>query len=172
MSDFTVANHLGIIKVLYLVALATGLFLVHDIRWITIIGLFQIALWLHADLGFMPIARSFLRVKWFFLIVIVSFLFIPPVDSVANIEIDLGFYTAGLHFSGLEHAAVMLSRVAILILASLWVRLSMPAGCFVVAIRQLGVPEAITIVIYSIPSNFTGIGPELTLKIGMVGSNS
>jgi hypothetical protein len=135
------------LKILYLLLLATSLFFINDIQIIVVIGLFQLALWFYSKLDLQGIIRGFSRLKWFFLLVIVSYLLIPPAESMADFQINLGFYHLNIYLSGMEHAALMLSRVAILITISLWVRLSMPAGQFIAAIRQFGVPETVAIVI-------------------------
>lgn len=147
MGDYTVTKQTDNIKVFYLFALATGLFFINDFRLIALIGLFQIILWLQSKLGFSPLLRAFSRLKWFFLLVILSYLLIPPTESAPDYDVDLGFYTLSFYLSGLDHAALMLSRVAILILTSLWVRLSMPAGQFIHALKKLGVPDTVSIVI-------------------------
>ena len=147
MGDYTETKQTDNIKVFYLLALATGLFFINDIRWIAAIGIFQLALWLKSSLEINPIIRSLSRLKWFFLLVILSYLLIPPEESVADFKLDLGFYTLSFYLSGLEHAALMLSRVAVLIITSLWVRLSMPAGHFIGAIKTFGIPETVAIVI-------------------------
>jgi len=147
VSDYTATRRLDNIKVLYLLALATGLFFINDIRWIGAIGVVQILLWFQSSLGVEPIIRGLSRLKWFFLLVILSYLLIPPTDSVADYDLDLGLFTLSFYLSGLEHAAIMLSRVAILIMVSLWVRLSMPTDHFIEAIKKFGVPETVAIVI-------------------------
>ena len=147
VGDYTGTSRTGNVKVLYLLLLATGLFFIKDIQWIAAIGLFQLILWFHAKLGISPIIRAFSRLKWFFLQVIISYLLIPPTESIADFELNLGFYTLNFYLAGLEQAALMLSRVALLIITSLWVRLSMPAGQFISALKNLGVPETIAIVI-------------------------
>lgn len=147
MGDYTATTNTGNAKVFYLFVLASGIFFINDIRWIALIGICQLALWIHAKLGISPLIRGFSRIKWFFLLVILSYLLIPPAASVADFELDLGFYSISFYLSGLEHAALMLSRVALLIFTSLWVRLSMPTGQFINALNRLGVPETVAIVI-------------------------
>ncbi len=147
MGDYTTTKQAGYIKVFYLFTLATGLFFINDIRWIATIGLFQIILWVHAGLGISPIIRGFSRLKWFFLLVILSYVLIPAERPVADYELNLGFYTLSFYLTGLEQALLMLSRVIILILTSLWVRLSMPTGQFISALKMLAVPETVAIVI-------------------------
>ena len=147
MGDYTETKQPYNVKIIYLLVLATGLFFINDIRWIVAIALFQITLWFISGLGIAPIVRGLSRLKWFFLLVLISYLLIPPEESVADYELDLGFYTLNIYLTGLQHAAIMLSRVAILIMTSLWVRLSLPAGQFIDALRKLGIPETVAIVI-------------------------
>jgi len=147
VGDYTATTITGNVKVFYLFALASGLFFITDIRWIAAIGLFQLILWLQARLTLTPVFRAFSRLKWFFLLIIVSYLLIPPVDAIADFKLNLGFYTLNFYVAGLEQAALMLSRVALLVFTSLWVRLSMPAGQFISALKFLAVPETVAIVI-------------------------
>ncbi len=147
MGDYTQTKQTGNVKVFYLFALATGLFFINDIRWIAAIGLFQLVLWYQSKLSSGPIFRGLSRLKWFFLLVILSYLLIPPAESTANFKINLGFYTLSFYLSGLEHAALMLSRVIILIITSLWIRLSLPTGQFIHSLKKLGVPDTVAIVI-------------------------
>ena len=135
------------IKLVYLLVLACGLFFVSD--WRLILGLLavQIGLWLYAGLGLRELWHGTSRLKWFFLLVVISYLLIPPVDSQPDYRIDLGWFGIGVYFSGLEHAALMLSRVFLLVFTSLWARLSEPAGAFVAALGKLGLPESTAIVI-------------------------
>lgn len=135
------------IKLIYLLVLACGLFFVSD--WRLILGLLavQTGLWLYAGLGLGELWRGTSRLKWFFLLVVISYLLIPPVDSQPDYRIDLGWFGIGVYFSGLDHAALMLSRVFLLVFTSLWVRLSEPAGTFVATLGKLGLPESTAIVI-------------------------
>ena len=135
------------IKLVYLLVLACGLFFVGD--WRVVLGLIavQTGLWLYAGLGFRELLRGTSRLKWFFLLIVISYLLIPPVDASPDYRIDFGWFGIGIYFSGLEHAALMLSRVFLLVFTSLWVRLSEPAGAFVEALGKLGLPESTAIVI-------------------------
>ena len=135
------------LKVLYLFALATGLFFVNDWRLIALAGLFQAALWLWSGLGIAPLLRAVSRLKWFVLLVAISYLLIPPANSVADYQLDLGFYLLNFYFEGLGHAGLMLSRVLLLVVSGLWVRLSEPAGAFVNALARLYIPQTVAIVI-------------------------
>jgi len=135
------------IKLVYLLVLACGLFFVNDGRIVLGLIAVQAGLWLYAGLGLGELLRGTSRLKWFFLLVAISYLLIPPVDTRPDFRIDLGWFQIGVYLSGLEHAALMLSRVFLLVFTSLWVRLSEPAGAFVGALGKLGLPESIAIVI-------------------------
>jgi len=147
VGDYTQSRRADNVKVVYLIILATGLFFINNIQLIAVIGLFQLALWFNSKLSLSPIITGISRLKWFFLLVLLSYLLIPPAESAADLKINLRFYSLSIYLSGLEHAALMLSRVAILIISSLWVRLSMPAGHFVNALKQFRIPETVAIVI-------------------------
>ena len=135
------------LKLSYLLLLASGLFFVSD--WRIILGLIvlQIGLWLYAGLGFVELWSGTSRLKWFFLLIIISYLLIPPDKAPPDFRFDFGWFAFGVYFSGLDHALQMISRVFLLVFASLWVRLSEPAGAFVAALGKFGLPESIAIVI-------------------------
>lgn len=135
------------IKLVYLLALAGGLFFVGD--WRVVLGLIavQAGLWLYAGLGLGELLRGTSRLKWFFLLIVISYLLIPPFETQPDYTIDLGWFEVGVYFSGLNHAALMLGRVFLLVFTSLWARLSEPAGAFVAALGKLGLPESTAIVI-------------------------
>jgi len=135
------------LKVFYLFALATGLFFINDWRLIMLIGFFQVSIWLWSGLGTSPLMRAISRLKWFVLLVSISYLLIPPANAVADFQLDLGFYVLGFYIEGLGHAGLMLSRVLLLVVSGLWVRLSEPAGAFVGALGKLGIPKTVAIVI-------------------------
>ncbi len=135
------------IKPVYLLVLACGLFFVSDGRILVGLIAVQAGFWLYAGLGLGELLRGTSRLKWFFLLVIISYLLIPPVDTRPDFRIDLGWFEIGVYLSGLEHAALMLGRVFLLVFTSLWVRLSEPTGTFVTALGKLGLPESIAIVI-------------------------
>lgn len=135
------------LKPAYLLVLASGLFFVGD--WRIILGLIvlQAGLWLHTGLGLGELLRGTSRLKWFFLLIIISYLLIPPEGTLPDFRFNFRRFEVGVYFSGLNHAALMLSRVFLLVFASLWVRLSEPAGAFVAALGRLGLPENIAIVV-------------------------
>lgn len=135
------------LKVFYLFALATGLFFISDWRMIALIGLLQASIWLWSGPGFAPLLRAVSRLKWFILLVTISYLLIPPANTVADYQLDLGFYVLNFYLEGLGHAGLMLSRVLLLVVSGLWVRLSEPAGSFVAALGSLGIPQTVAIVI-------------------------
>lgn len=135
------------LKVLYLFALATGLFFVSDWRLVALIGILQGAIWLWSGLGFAPLFRAISRLKWFILLVTVSYVLIPPANALVDYRLDLGFYVLDIYLEGLGHAGLMLSRVLLLVISGLWVRLSAPPGSFVTALASLGIPKTVAIVI-------------------------
>lgn len=135
------------VKIFYLFALATGLFFISDWRYIGLIVVFQTAVWLRSGLGIAPLLKAVLRLKWFVLLVTVSYMLIPPSSSAPDLQLNLGFMILSFYFSGLEHAGLMLSRVMLLVVSGLWVRLSEPAGSFVVALKHLAIPQTVAIVI-------------------------
>lgn len=135
------------LKVLYLFVLATGLFFVSDWKIIAFIVLFQASIWLWSGLGFTPLLRAVSRLKWFIILVSISYLLIPPANAVADYQLDLGFYILHFYLEGLGHAGLMLSRVLLLVVSGLWVRLSEPSGSFVAALGSLGIPKTVAIII-------------------------
>lgn len=134
-------------KLSYLLLLASGLFFTDDWRIIFGLVVLQAGLWLYAKLGYAELWRGTSRLKWFFLLIVISYLLIPPEKALPDFRFDFGWFALGVYFSGLDHAALMISRVFLLVFTSLWVRLSEPAGAFVAALGKFGLPESMAIVV-------------------------
>ncbi|MFK5947814.1 MAG: hypothetical protein QM500_03455 [Methylococcales bacterium] len=135
------------LKVFYLLILATGLFFINQLEVIALVAGFQLALWLYSKLPLSAAIKAVSRLKWFVLLIILSYLLIPPGTAQADFSIDLKLFELNIYFSGLDHALLMLSRVLLLVISSLWVRLSEPKGVFVGVLQKFGVPDIIAIVI-------------------------
>ena len=134
-------------KLSYLLLLASGLFFTDDWRIIFGLVVLQAGLWLYAQLGYAELWRGTSRLKWFFLLIVISYLLIPPEKALPDFRFDFGWFALEVYFSGLDHAALMISRVFLLVFTSLWVRLSEPAGAFVAALGKFGLPESMAIVV-------------------------
>ena len=135
------------LKLFYLLLLACGLFFVSDWRIVFGLILIQFAFWLYSGLGLAVLLKGTRRLKWFFVLIIISYLLIPPLHTAPDYQINFHWFELGIYFSGLHHAVLMIGRVFLLVFTSLWVRLSEPAGAFVAALGKLGLPESIAIVI-------------------------
>jgi hypothetical protein len=135
------------VKVFYLFGMAAGLFFISDWRWFVLLATVQMVAWFVSGLGLKPVLKALNRLKWFILLIIISYLLIPPANSAPDYQIDFGLFTLSFYLTGLEHAGLMLSRVLLLVISSLWTRLSEPAGSFVIALKQLGIPQTVAIVI-------------------------
>ena len=135
------------LKVTYLITLSLLLFFIHN-KYI-IIGLiaFQILIWLFSKISFKPLIKSLIKLKWFFLIIIISYTLLPPSDNAIATTINLHFFTVDIYFSGLTIALLMLSRISLMVMASIWIRLSTSQLGFISALRTFKIPESIAIII-------------------------
>jgi hypothetical protein len=88
-----------------------------------------------------------MKLKWLFLIVILSYTFFSPFESSQEIELNLKFFSLNYYPSGLNIALMMITRIALMIMTSLWVRLSMNQESFINSLKTLRIPESIAIVI-------------------------
>ena len=88
-----------------------------------------------------------MKLKWLFLVVILSYTFLSPFESSHAIELNLKFFSFNYYPSGLKIALMMISRIALMIMASLWLRLSMDQESFIKSLKTLKISESIAIVI-------------------------
>lgn len=137
------------LQVLYLLALAVVLFVLRQ-PWplLALFGL-QVGLWGAAG-TLLPVLRIFRRLLFFFLLILLSYAFLP-LSGGADIwwGADMGGWAPRVNLAGIEVAALMCLRVWTLVMASAWVQQTASAEGFVGALRDLRVPEflAITIVV-------------------------
>lgn len=136
------------VKIVYLLALSSGLFFVNHAAILAGLAAIQLVLYFTSSLSAGKLFSALNRLKLLAFIVILSYLLIPGETSQHSISLPvLDWFTLSLYPEGLITAGLMLTRIATLITASIWIRESEPPGSFIDALRWLRVPQSIAIAI-------------------------
>lgn len=141
------SQQLGFYKVIYLLILSSVLFLLNSFYWLGLIAVIQLLLWVNSGVKFKPLIRALFKLKWFFLIICLSYLLLPAADQAGAYPLKLYWFTLNLYPEGLITAVQMLTRICLMLMVSLWVRLSSSQADFVGALKKLKIPEIIAVVI-------------------------
>jgi energy-coupling factor transporter transmembrane protein EcfT len=126
-------------KPVYLVALAIAMFVFDQAAVISAFFALQIVIWLTSGLSVIGLWTAIRKLRFFFLIIIVSYAFVGA-DSDQWFSLHAGSWKISVNLSGIQLALLMCLRVITLVLASTWVRLSSPQGAFVSGLRAIGLP--------------------------------
>ncbi len=117
----------------------------------------QIVIWLTSGLSVIGLWTAIRKLRFFFLIIIVSYAFVGA-DSDQWFSLHAGSWKISVNLSGIQLALLMCLRVITLVLASTWVRLSSPQGAFVNGLRAIGLPELAALGIDATLGNLSGTG--------------
>ena len=131
-------------KIIYLLIIAVGCFLIENVYLLIALFLLQILLWLWLRLSFLELGRIFRRLAIFIIFILFSYLFIPASSESLVIK-----WLIPLNISALLTGLIMSLRVFIVITASMLVRLSSTSEEFVESLKKLKVPEFISLAIDS-----------------------
>lgn len=143
MKTLPIAN----LKIAYLIVLSTGLFFIYNWWIIFLLFAFQSFLWFSSSLPIKPLIKALIKLKWFFLIIIIAYTFFQTHDSSVPTEVDLYFFSINVYISSLTIALLMLSRITLMLMVSLWVRKSLHQLEFVQGLKFYKTPETVAIVI-------------------------
>ena len=143
MKSIPIAN----LKIAYLIVLSTGLFFIQNWWLIFLLFTLQCFLWYFSSIPIKPLVKALIKLKWFFLIIIVAYTFFPTNNSSNPTVVNLYLFSLNVYYPRLLIALIMLSRIALMLMASLWVRKSLSQLEFVQALKAFKVPEIISIVI-------------------------
>jgi hypothetical protein len=140
-------NNKTTFKITYLIILSIALFFIDS--WIVVISLFLLngILWFQSRLELQPLVSAIMKIKWFIIIIFISYTLMPPSKESVATNLDLTLFNVNVYFEGLKVAFLMVSRIILMIMTSLWVRLSSSQECFINSLKALKVPESIAIVI-------------------------
>ena len=103
----------------------------------------QAVLWGVAGLGGRRLYRALRRLIPFFVVIALSYGFLPVAGGGSDHWLDwpVAGWTIHLNLTGLALAGLMCLRVLVLVMASAWVRESGGPGDFIIALRAFRVPE-------------------------------
>lgn len=136
-------------KLLFVLALAIVLFVLHSPEALGVLLGVQLVLWMSSGLSVRALWRSVYRLRVFFLFIFISYAFFSTGDSGQDrwLSFSLGEWTPAINAGGIAFAALMCLRVAILVIASAWMQRTAPAGALVDALRILKLPESLAITV-------------------------
>ena len=141
------SQHLGFYKVIYLLMISIMLFVINSMALMAVLFALQLGLWIHSRLALKPYLRALFKLKWFFLIIAFSFALMPQAPETNIWRVNLYWFDLTLYPSGLMTAALMLMRIALMLMVSLWVRLSSTQTQFIDGLKAVKVPETVAMVI-------------------------
>ncbi len=124
---------------------------------VVIVGLLvaQLLFWLGSALPLAGIWAAIRRLRWFFLIILLSYAFIGT-DSDQWYPVTIGPWAMTISLTSMQLALLMCLRVITLVIASSWVRLSSPKDAFVGGLRAMGLPELVALGIDATLDNLGG----------------
>lgn len=122
-----------------------------------IVGLLvaQLLFWLGSALPLAGIWAAIRRLRWFFLIILLSYAFIGA-DTDQWYSVTIGPWAMKISLTSMQLALLMCLRVITLVIASSWVRLSSPKDAFVGGLRAMGLPELVALGIDATLDNLGG----------------
>ncbi|MBT8137892.1 MAG: energy-coupling factor transporter transmembrane protein EcfT [Gammaproteobacteria bacterium] len=132
------------LKIIYLIALAVALFIPRDPLVLALLLGAHVLLWLMSGLSVSGLWRAVRRLRWFILVIFVSYAFISTAEPDWY-RFTIGPWQPAINLAGLQLAALMSIRVLIMVITSAWVRETSPKGAFVVAMRHIGIPQTVAV---------------------------
>ena len=134
------------LKVLYLIAVAIGVFIVKEPEPILVVLVFQLLFWAAARLPLKQAPALAKRLGMFFFFILLSFAFFPnsDVDPLWH-EYPVGPWSVSVSFAGLHEGMVMCLRVFTVVFTSMLVRASINSAEFVEGLRGLFLPHTLAL---------------------------
>lgn len=146
------------VRIIYLVAVAIGVFFTHDLRILGGVLAIQIALWTGAGYPPFEALRLLRKLAVFMTFVMLSFIFFPDGTHDARWrELGFGGFSFSLSIAGLEDGAIMCLRIFIAIYTSMLVRRGIGAGQFVEGLRGVFLPKPVA---YALDATLHLVEPE------------
>jgi hypothetical protein len=133
-------------KLVWLLVLAIGLFVLEQPWLLGALLLVQVALWLVSGQPAGGLLGTVRRLLVFGILIALSFAFVPTGGTDRWIALP-GPEWLRVNLAGLSLAGLMLLRVLTLVLASAWVQRSCPPGALVRGLRALYLPETVAITV-------------------------
>ncbi len=154
------SQHSGIFKVLYLISLSVVLFFIKDWLLLAVIFTFQALLWALYRINITAWFKALYKLKWFILLILISYSLVAPQTNAQVMSMDLYFFSIKYYPQGASTALLMLARVALMLMTSLWVRLSSTRESFIQAMEAIKLPKAVAIVIDLALNHLTAVKPK------------
>ncbi|MEW6775181.1 MAG: energy-coupling factor transporter transmembrane component T [Bdellovibrionota bacterium] len=146
------------LRVLYLIAIAVGVFFVPSIRGVAGILAFQLVLWAVLRYPAGQVIRLATKLFWFFFFVLLSFAFFPEEGAEPRWhEVTLAAWSFRISLEGISEGVLMCVRVFTVILTSLLVRRSASSAEFVEGLRGLFLPRRVA---YTLDTTLHLLEPE------------
>jgi hypothetical protein len=136
----------GMLKILYVIFLSVVLFFIKGWLTILVIAFLQTALWLYKRLHISAYFRALFKLKWFILVIFIAYALIQPYDGAQGLIVDFSLFSMTYYPDGMLIALLMIARLALLLMASLWVRLSSSREQFTQALKSIKLPESVAVV--------------------------
>ncbi len=134
------------LRVVYLIAVAVGVFFVRSVGGVAAILGFQLFLWGIARYPAQQIVRLGTKLFWFFFFVVLSFAFFPEEGSDPLWrQIPFAAWNIKISMAGLTEGARMCLRVYTAILTSLLVRRALTSAQFVEGLRGVFLPKMVAL---------------------------
>ena len=128
-------------KIAYLLAVMTAACIFQSPVLIGGLLLVQFGLWIGSSLGWGLFLHMIKRLALFFLVIGLSYAFVPVGDADHWANVVIGQLEIPLNLGGLSLALIMCVRVFVLIMASRWVQESSKPGDMVRALQDFRVPR-------------------------------
>lgn len=134
------------LKVLYLIAIAVGVFIIRHPAPILVILVFQLVMWAAARLPLRQAPALARRLGVFFFFILLSFAFFPNGDVDPRWhEVPIGPWSISVSLAGLHQGLVMCLRVFTVVFTSMLVRASINSAEFVEGLRGLFLPKTLAL---------------------------
>lgn len=136
-------------RLVYVLLLAIVLFATKRPKALIALLALQLILWLATRLPLAALWRAVWRLRIFYLFIFLSYAFLSTGGEGRDewFEFAIGGWTPAINLGGLELAALMCTRVVILVLASGWMQRSSAPGELVGALRMLRFPETLAVTV-------------------------
>ena len=152
-------------KILYLVSVAVLCFFIRDFYLLSGLLLLQLALWLYLRLPLESLERTFRKLFFFIVFVVLTFTFFPSESMPKDVWLNVGILdrTIAINLTGLILGVVMSLRVLTVVIASMLIQLSGPPGEIVQGLRAIKIP---LVAAMTIDSTLKLIGSNDTRRLG------
>jgi len=147
------------IKILYLILVAVGCFLIKDPVVLTGLFVLQVGLWVYNRLPLSDMVRVFRKLAFFIILILLTFAFFATEAMQGDVwrDIPIGSFHFKVNITGLTLGLLMSLRMLTVIFGSLVVQMTSKPGEFVEGLRGIKLPQ---IAALTIDSTLHLLGPR------------